>query len=69
MKDKLEPLDQQVENLRNDVTYKLKVFDKIHKQVLEGMKGCESVKADISKCTIEIAQKKVSARELPPSCC
>lgn len=62
MNDKLAPLDSQVENLRNDVTYKLKVFDKIHQRVLDSMQACEISKADISKCTTEVAQK-VSTRD------
>lgn len=69
MKDKLAPLNQQVENLQNDVTYKLKVFDKLHKQVLEGMEACGYVRADISKCNTEIAQKKVSTSEIPSCSC
>lgn len=63
MNDKLTPLDSQVENLRNDVTYKLKVFDKIHQRVLDSLQGCEILKADISKCTTEVAQKKVSTSD------
>lgn len=59
MKDKVEPLNSTVEKLREDVTYKIKVFDRIHSQVLESMEVCEELKMDISKCHTEIVQKRV----------
>ena len=45
MKDKIIPMASQVENLRKDVTYKIKVFDKIHQHVLKTLR----VSADVKK--------------------
>jgi hypothetical protein len=55
---------QQVENLRNDVTYKIKVYDKLHQHVLDCLRASADVRKEISKCHTVLAQKKVSTSDL-----
>ncbi|XP_024377421.2 uncharacterized protein [Physcomitrium patens] len=64
MEDKINPAQKQAEYLHDDVTHKMKIFNRLHKHVLDSQQACGCVKIDINKCFIVLAQKKFIAREL-----
>lgn len=64
MEDKINPAQKQAEYLHDDVTHKMKIFNRLHKHVLDSQQACGCVKIDINKCFIVLAQKKVSSMPL-----